>query len=103
MTLRFSRAGICSFVVVVAASGLGYTTSGAAGAAVPTTVNVAPRTGLVDLQKVTVAGKGFSPNVQVASVVLHVRALQLPTAASCCRAHKSRLSFRDEGVRSIGI
>ena len=65
MALRFSRVGICSFVVLVAVSGSGFAT---AGAAVPLSVNVAPRTGLVDLQRVTVAGKGFSPNVQVATV-----------------------------------
>jgi Neocarzinostatin family len=50
----------------------------AAGAALPTMVNVAPRTGLVDLQKVTVAGKGFSPNVQIASVECRPGALAEP-------------------------
>ena len=50
--------------MVLAVSGLGT----AAGAAAPVFVNVAPRTGLVDYQHVTVAGSGFSPNVQVATV-----------------------------------
>ena len=41
---------------------------GTAAEAVTRTFNVAPRTGLVDLQRVTVAGRGFSPNVQIATV-----------------------------------
>ena len=78
MAQRFSRVGICSFVVLVAVSGLAVETSAAAGAAIPTTVNVAPRTALVDLQKVTVAGKGFSPNVQIATVECRPGAVAQP-------------------------
>ena len=47
-------------------SGVGIATASPAGAAAM--VNVAPRTGLVDLQHVTVDGKGFSPNAQVGTV-----------------------------------
>ena len=78
MAQRFLRVGVCSFVVLFAVSGLGTAVTDAAGAAVPTSVNVAPRTGLVDLQKVTVAGKGFSPNVQVATVECRPGALAQP-------------------------
>jgi len=65
MALRVSRVWICCVVVVVL-SGVGIAIASPAGAA--PLVNVAPRTGLVDLQHVTVAGKGFSPNAQVGTV-----------------------------------
>jgi len=55
---------------VLALSALGAGTSGAASnatAALPV-VKVSPSTGLVDLQKVTVTGSGFSANVQIGTV-----------------------------------
>ena len=54
-------------VVGVMFAGAGMTGSGAAVSTPLPVVTVSPSTGLVDLQKVTLTGSGFTANAQVAS------------------------------------
>ena len=71
-----------SAAVAVAASG--GASSGAA--VVLPVVTVSPSTGLVDLQKVTVTGTGFTANAQIATVQCRPGAIERPIviwARSC--------------------